>query len=265
MVGDQGWPILVDELGLAEAIDHLNSDYKIWFHLKLDLWRLLEIFNIKGPEMHSQPEKIILTTLQNDNFLAVHKPPNTPTPTCSTPSPLPAYPRKLKKSIRTSHSISLPPLQPSSKIFSSSISALPLPPIWERDSGRSPGHGPGRSHSAGPQHAGGRRPGQIDHGPEAHGWPVPAVLHLQRHRPCHLPLLPLVRWRRRLPDLLRVRPDGLQQLRRDRHRQAHPRPAIRQAPEPPLLNRLVGSLSNGTIQFSAPFYEQEDLRVCNIK
>ncbi|KAI6686696.1 hypothetical protein NL676_032609 [Syzygium grande] len=92
-------------------------------------------------------------------------------------------------------------------------------------------NGSDRADSAGdgPERAGRGGPRQVGHGPEAHGRPVPAVPELQRHGPGRVHVLPVVGRRRRVPDLRRVRPDGVQQLRRDGHGPALAGPALGEA------------------------------------
>lgn len=60
--------------------------------------------------------------------------------------------------------------------------------------------------------------GEIGYGPEAHGRPIHSLPHVQRNRSSHVPLLALVRRRRRMLHVLRVGSHGLQQLRRLRYR-----------------------------------------------
>jgi hypothetical protein len=83
---------------------------------------------------------------------------------------------------------------------------------------------------------GGRGNGEPYHGPGrfAGGFQVgcaAAVLHVQRYRPGGVPLQPLVRRRRRLRDVLWLRPQAVPQLRRLRHRPAAPGAARRPAAE----------------------------------
>lgn len=120
--------------------------------------------------------------------------------------------------------------------------------------GRQPRRGFSHGRPTGPRIAAGCRAGhhRRSHDREVGRGPPPdirqaATVHdVQWHRPHHVPMLAVVGRGRRMPDLCRLRPDGVQELRR--HRDWPTNPGSSPDAVEPALIRYVSSFSDEDIR-----------------